>query len=336
MSAVLAHELCHLRRRDNLTAAIHMLVEAVFWFYPLVWWVGARLIAERERACDESVLASGNEPEVYAESILKVCRFYVQSPLDCAAGVSGANLKKRVEEIMINRRLVPMSTAKKIMLGTAGAAAITLPLIAGNVAVHAAAAPAPLQSQENAPAPSTPDEIEQRRAEQGRPRAAVAFEPEQFDKFVGFYQLNPGWFFTVTRKEDHFFARLTGQGDVEWYPESPTKFFAKIVHAQISFITDTQGNATELVLHQNGREQHALRVDATVVNSFEAATQKHIAAGAPDPEREALVRRDIAAQQKGDRRGKGTMAADPAMESAGREIREHGVSACKPAGLGCL
>jgi len=46
MDAIFAHELCHLRRRDNLTAAIHMLVEASFWFCPLVWWLGARLIAE--------------------------------------------------------------------------------------------------------------------------------------------------------------------------------------------------------------------------------------------------------------------------------------------------
>lgn len=51
--AILAHELCHVRRRDNLTAAIHMAVEAIFWFHPLVWWIGKRLLDERERACDE-------------------------------------------------------------------------------------------------------------------------------------------------------------------------------------------------------------------------------------------------------------------------------------------
>jgi beta-lactamase regulating signal transducer with metallopeptidase domain len=300
MSAVLAHELCHMHRRDNLTAAIHMLVETVFWFYPVVWWLGARLVAERERACDESVLASGNEPEVYAEGILKVCRFYVQSPLDCAAGVSGADLKKRVEEIMINRRLVPVSTAKKIMLATAGTAAIALPFLAGSVAIHAVAVAAPLQSQNNAPAPPTPAEIAQKRTEQRQPRTPVAFDPEQFDKFVGFYQLQPNAFVTVTRKKEHFFARLTGQDDVEWFPESPIKFFAKVVHAQISFITDPQGNVTELVLHQNGREQHAPRVDGIVAMAFEAALQKHISEGKPDPEREALVRRDIAAQQKGE------------------------------------
>jgi beta-lactamase regulating signal transducer with metallopeptidase domain len=299
MSAILAHELCHMRRRDNLTAAIHMLVEAVFWFYPVVWWLGARLIAERERACDESVLATGNEPEAYAEGILKVCRFYVQSALDCAAGVSGADLKKRVEEIMVNRRSVPVSTAKTIMLATAGAAAIALPFLAGSVAMHAVAVAAPLQSQDNAPALPN-DEIAQKRTEQRQPRTAVAFDPEQFDKFVGFYQLRPDAFFTVTRKEERFFARLTGQDDVEWFPESPIKFFAKVVHAQISFVTDPQGNVTELVLHQNGREQAAPRVDGTVAEDFEAALQKHIAEGKPDPERVALVRRDILGQQKGE------------------------------------
>jgi beta-lactamase regulating signal transducer with metallopeptidase domain len=300
LSAVLAHELCHMRRRDNLTAAIHMLVEAVFWFYPVVWWLGARLIEERERACDESVLASGNEPETYAEGILKVCRFYVQSSLDCAAGVSGADLKQRVEEIMINRRLVPVSTAKKIVLATAAAAAIASTFLAGSVAVPAIAAVAPSQSQDSAHSLVTPGEIEQRRTEQGRSRTAVAFNPKEFDKFVGFYQLTPNAFFTVTRKDERFFARLTGQQDVEWFPESPIKFFAKVVHAQISFITDPQGNVNELVLHQNGFEQHASRVDGTVVKALEAATQKHIAEGKPDPEREALARRDIAAQQKGE------------------------------------
>jgi hypothetical protein len=63
LEAVLAHELSHARRRDNLTALLHMAVEALFWFHPLVWWIGARLIEERERACDEEVLRSGSEPK---------------------------------------------------------------------------------------------------------------------------------------------------------------------------------------------------------------------------------------------------------------------------------
>jgi len=40
LETVIAHELWHVRRRDNLAAALHMIVEAIFWFHPPVWWLG--------------------------------------------------------------------------------------------------------------------------------------------------------------------------------------------------------------------------------------------------------------------------------------------------------
>ncbi len=55
---------------------------------------------ERERACDEEVLRLGSQPAVYAEGILKVCKFYLESPVVCVPGVTGSNIKKRIEEIM--------------------------------------------------------------------------------------------------------------------------------------------------------------------------------------------------------------------------------------------
>jgi beta-lactamase regulating signal transducer with metallopeptidase domain len=131
MNAILAHEVTHFRNRDNLTAAIHMVVEALFWFYPPVWLIGARLIAERERACDESVLLSGHDAETYAGSILKVCKFCIQSPLACASGASGADLGRRVERIMIGEAVRGLSAAKTLMLAGAATAMIALPVMAG-------------------------------------------------------------------------------------------------------------------------------------------------------------------------------------------------------------
>jgi bla regulator protein blaR1 len=77
LRAVVAHEMSHVRRRDNLTFALHMVVETLFWFHPLVRWIRASLIKERERACDEAVLLAGSAADVYAEGILSVCKFYV-------------------------------------------------------------------------------------------------------------------------------------------------------------------------------------------------------------------------------------------------------------------
>ncbi len=129
--AVLAHEACHVNRRDNLTAAAHMIVEAVFWFHPLVWWIGARLVEERERACDEAVLLLGNAPHDYAEGILRVYKSYLESPLCCISGVTGSDLKKRIQAILTGRTARDLSFAKKTLLAAAAIAALAIPVMAG-------------------------------------------------------------------------------------------------------------------------------------------------------------------------------------------------------------
>jgi bla regulator protein BlaR1 len=131
LEAVLAHEILHVRHRDNLSAAIHMLVEAIFWFYPLVWWLGARLVEERERACDEDVLELGSDRQVYAESILKVCEFCVGSQLACVSGVTGADLKKRMVHIMTDRILLKLNFTRKVLLSAALFVSVALPVIFG-------------------------------------------------------------------------------------------------------------------------------------------------------------------------------------------------------------
>jgi bla regulator protein BlaR1 len=150
LDAILAHELCHVRRRDNLAGAIHMVVEALFWFHPLVWWLGSRLVEERERSCDEAVLRLGSEPQAYAESILKVCEFYLESPLVCASGVTGADLKKRIEDIMTHRISHKLDLSKKAVLAAFGMAAVAGPLIFGlmnapKIRAQEAAASAPTE-----------------------------------------------------------------------------------------------------------------------------------------------------------------------------------------------
>jgi uncharacterized protein (TIGR03435 family) len=131
LEAILAHELTHVRRRDNLVAAIHMFVQALFWFHPLVWWLGAKLVQEREWACDEEVLRLGKDPQDYAEGILKICEFYLESPLACVSGVTGADMKKRIHAIMTHRIGSRLGFAKKLLLAIAGIAALVMPFLIG-------------------------------------------------------------------------------------------------------------------------------------------------------------------------------------------------------------
>ena len=134
IDAIVAHEACHLRRRDNLTAVMHMVVEALFWFHPMVWWIGARLIDERERACDEAVVAGGHDRAAYARSLVESSRLYLQSPLSCVAGASGSDLKSRVAAIMTAPLASPLAPLKKALLLAAGACAFATPVAAGLLA----------------------------------------------------------------------------------------------------------------------------------------------------------------------------------------------------------
>lgn len=140
LDTIIAHEVHHWRRRDNLTAALHMIVETLFWFHPLVWWLGNRMIVERERAVDEAVVDSGSDRQVYAEGILKVCQYYVEPPLPCTAGVSGGTLRKRIEEIMTNRTLLQLNFAKKCLLAAAAVAGVGAPIAIGLMTAPSAAA----------------------------------------------------------------------------------------------------------------------------------------------------------------------------------------------------
>jgi beta-lactamase regulating signal transducer with metallopeptidase domain len=138
LRAVLAHERCHVRRRDNLKAALHMLVESLFWFHPLVWWLETRLIVERERACDEEVLADGNDAKDYAEGIVRVCQNYLESPLRCAAGVGGGNLTRRIESILHPPRLARLSALQMILLGGIASAVVAEPIVSGHLGASVA------------------------------------------------------------------------------------------------------------------------------------------------------------------------------------------------------
>lgn len=291
--AVLAHELCHVRRQDNFTAAIHMLVEAIFWFFPLVWWVGARLILERERACDESVLADGNDAEVYAESILKVCKFYVHSPIACMAGVSGADLKKRVEAIMNTRKIFQLGFLQRSALALVAAAALIAPLGLGFLSSQTAFA-----AGDN-PADNSQQAIQARQYEQARPRTTAPYKATDFDKYVGYYELGPAVFAHVTRNGSHYITQLTGQQEMEFYPDSDGEFFSKIVPAQITFNQNAEGTVTGLVIHQGGRLMTAKRVDAAAAEQAQTALTARVQSNTPSPGTEAAVRHQIESLVKG-------------------------------------
>jgi len=134
LAAVIAHERAHIARRDNLFSHLQRLVETLFWFYPLVWWIGRRLVDERERACDERVLEEGHDEAAYAEGILAVCRhsFSATHSRATASALSG-DLSLRIKHILLNARPHALGALKAAALSFATIAVAAGPLAAGAV-----------------------------------------------------------------------------------------------------------------------------------------------------------------------------------------------------------
>jgi beta-lactamase regulating signal transducer with metallopeptidase domain len=138
LDAVIVHEACHIRRRDNLAMTFHMIVEALCWFHPVVWWIERRLVAERERACDEQVLADHRQDAgVYAGTIVRVCELALSPASPCASRMTGVDLQRRIEAIMTSPRAKQLRRWQKAFLVGAGVFGVSAPVAIGaRVAAH--------------------------------------------------------------------------------------------------------------------------------------------------------------------------------------------------------
>ena len=88
----------------------------------------------------------------------------------------------------------------------------------------------------------------------------VKLDAKVLDRYVGRYLMFPGLILEVTQKDGRLYAQLTGQQKAGIYPSSEREFFWKVAPAKVTFVTGEDGQATRLVLHQNGRDAHGLRI----------------------------------------------------------------------------
>lgn len=133
LEAVLVHELVHVRRRDNLVATLEMWLCCVFWFYPVVWMLDRRMLAERERACDDAVLALAADRRAYAAGLLKVCRFCLDGRVAGVSAAAGAGIARRIDEILAFDGS-PRGAAPRRVAVASVAAGLALSLLSGLVA----------------------------------------------------------------------------------------------------------------------------------------------------------------------------------------------------------
>jgi uncharacterized protein (TIGR03435 family) len=148
LTAVLAHEGAHVRRRDNLVAALSGLNRCVFWFHPLAWILQRQLSFLAEKACDECCVAELGDRERYARLLLEMASVVDRSHgrlRDYALTMAAtSNLQQRMDALLQNgRRFSRGMTAN----GWAVLMLCGVPVILGAAALELDRRPAPLRLQ---------------------------------------------------------------------------------------------------------------------------------------------------------------------------------------------
>ena len=137
LSAIIAHELTHVVRRDFLIAFAAELNRCLYWFHPVSWWLRSQLSDLAEEACDDAAIGHTGDRTGYARHLLEVaerlgtsCGQRVQPGLSMA---SASNVESRITTILDFTR--PLST--RMSWRTAVVIAIlTVPVVAAAAAVR--------------------------------------------------------------------------------------------------------------------------------------------------------------------------------------------------------
>jgi beta-lactamase regulating signal transducer with metallopeptidase domain len=117
---ILMHELAHVLRKDAAFNALQLLVQAIFFFHPLIWWTNRKIRQEREKCCDEMAIANLNaDPKQYGAAIVdSLMQEFEQRRTVPTLAIAGPikNIEDRLKLIMQpNRRFFSKPTRKTLM-----------------------------------------------------------------------------------------------------------------------------------------------------------------------------------------------------------------------------
>src|SRR6267142_952456 len=103
LESLLAHELAHIRRHDYLINLVQTGMETLLFYHPAIWWVSARIRAERENCCDDLAVQVCGDPLVYARALTQLEQLRCGAPRLAMAATSGP-LLSRIQRLISSRQ----------------------------------------------------------------------------------------------------------------------------------------------------------------------------------------------------------------------------------------
>ncbi len=92
-------------------------------------------------------------------------------------------------------------------------------------------------------------------------KGGIDIDPAIFDKYIGSYEIAPNYIAAIFRKEGKMMLQVTGQPELQIFPESEKRFFLKVVKADLEFGFNEDGTVKGMVLFQNGQIIPARRLE---------------------------------------------------------------------------
>jgi CubicO group peptidase (beta-lactamase class C family) len=90
-------------------------------------------------------------------------------------------------------------------------------------------------------------------------RTEVKVDTSVLARYVGTYELTPNFSVTFMLEGNQLMTQATNQPKFPIYPESQTKFFLRVVDAEVEFVADDKGKVSSVILHQGGQDHKGLR-----------------------------------------------------------------------------
>ena len=259
--AILAHEHGHLEAADPqlFTIALFLLV-ALPWNLPL-WWQLRRLRHAIEVDCDARVIRGGQDVLAYSETLITVGERRSAYIGAVAAMAESPSLLEQRIKIMLGKPARWWKVSAGALVGLS------------MVFVGAAAQVSPPNAQSSAP-------------------ARIQLDAATLDHYVGHYKVTDNVVMAITRNGTQLSTQLTGQPSFDIYPTTLTHFVVALeqLHASFDAVTDPEGRATAMVLHQNGQDITMPRIDDAAAAQVNAELAARVQSNTPQPGSEAAVR----------------------------------------------